>query len=247
MGFSTLMYHEIRKKEEFNPEHPSTIDVKQDYHDTLPSPLFVTLEHFEEQMDYLHKENYHTLTLDEVKDYYYQGKELPEKSILITFDDCFQSLKRYAYPILKKYGFHAAAFVVTSWLHDEPKEFNPDQSIALTKSDLEEMIDVFQYANHTNAFHQRTDEKTSMMMATSDEEFSMDLDKCNEYVQVKDVFAFPFGLYNERNVNLLKEKGFTLAFTTTTGKNDRDTDPMYLKRNAIPYFVEPDAFKKIVG
>ena len=78
------------------------------------------------------------------------------------------------------------------------------------------MTDVFQYANHTNAFHQRTDEKTSMMMATSDEEFSKDLDKCNEYVQVKDVFAFPFGLYNERNVNLLKEKGFTLAFTTIT-------------------------------
>ena len=45
MRFSTLMYHEIRKKEEFNPEHPSTIDVKQDYHDTLPSPLFVTLDH----------------------------------------------------------------------------------------------------------------------------------------------------------------------------------------------------------
>ena len=127
------------------------------------------------------------------------------------------------------------------------KEFNPDQSVTLTKSDLEEMTDVFQYANHTNAFHQRTDEKTSMMMATSDEEFSKDLDKCNEYVQVKDVFAFPFGLYNERNVNLLKEKGFTLAFTTITGKNGRDTDPMYLKRNAIPYFVELDAFKKIVG
>ena len=40
MGFSTLMYHEIRKKEEFNPEHPSTIDVKQDYHDTLTLTAF---------------------------------------------------------------------------------------------------------------------------------------------------------------------------------------------------------------
>ena len=160
----------------------------------------------------------------------------------------FSIFKKHAYPILKKYGFHAAAFVVTSWLHDEPKEFNPDQSVTLTKSDLEEMTDVFQYANHTNDFHQRTDEKTSMMMATSDEEFSKDLDKCNEYVQVKDVFAFPFGLYNERNVNLLKEKGFTLAFTTTTGKNDQqDTSLFYLKRNAIPYFVELDAFKRIVG
>ena len=84
------------------------------------------------------------------------------------------------------------------------------------------MTDVFEYANHTNAFHQRTNETTSMMMAASDEEFSKDLDKCNEYVQVKDVFAFPFGLYNERNVYLLKKKGFTLAFTSKTGKNDRN-------------------------
>ena len=61
-------------------------------------------------MDYLHKENYHTLTLDEVKDYYYHEKELPDKSILITFDDCFQSVKRYAYPILKKYGFSCCRF-----------------------------------------------------------------------------------------------------------------------------------------
>ena len=86
-----------------------------------------------------------------------------------------------------------------------------------------------------------------MMMEASDEEFAKDLELCNDFVQVKDVFAYPFGLYNERNVNLLKEKGFTLAFTTITGKNDRDTDPFYLKRNAIPYFVELDAFKKIIG
>ena len=137
----------------------------------------------------------------------------------------FNRCKKYAYPILKKYGFHAVAFVVTSWLHNEPKEFNPEKSVSLTKEDLAEMTDVFEYANHTNAFHQRTDEKTSMMMATSDEEFAKDLDKCNEYVQVKDVFAYPFGLFNDRNVNLLKEKGFTLAFTTETGKNDRDTIP----------------------
>ncbi len=54
MGFTTLVYHEIQKMAEFHPEHPSAIDVKQDYNDILPSLLFVTLEHFEEQMRYLH-------------------------------------------------------------------------------------------------------------------------------------------------------------------------------------------------
>lgn len=246
MGFPTLMYHEIRKKADFNPEHLSSINVKQDYNDVLPAPLFVTLEQFEEQMKYLHTENYHTLTLDEVKDYYYGGKDIPKRSILLTFDDCYQSLKKYAYPILVEYGFHAVSFVVTSWLHDKRKEFNPHRSVCLTKDDLAEMADVFQYANHTDSFHQRTDPTTSMMMAAADEEFAKDLDKCNGYVPVKDVFAYPFGLFNERNVKLLKEKGFKLAFTTEAGQNTKEMNPLCLKRNAVPYFIDLDAFKKIL-
>ena len=246
MAFSTLMYHEIRKEEEFHPEVPSSIDVGQDYDDILPSPLFVTLEHFEEQMSYLQEQGYHTLTLDEVKGYY-QGREIPEKSVLLTFDDCYQSIKKYAYPILKKYDFHAVAFVVTSWLHDTEKEYTPEKSVCMTKEDLAEISDVFEYANHTDAFHQRTNESTSTIMEASDEEFARDLDLCNEFVQVKDVFAYPFGLFNDRNVSLLKKKGFALAFTSENGHNDQQTDPLRLKRNAIPYFIELDAFKKIIG
>lgn len=246
MAFSTLMYHEIRKKEEFNPEHPSSIDVGQDYNDILPAPLFVTLEHFEEQMSYLHEQGYHTLTLDEVKEYY-QGKSIPAKSVLLTFDDCFQSVKKYAYPILQKYNFHAVAFVVTSWLHDTAKDYNPEKSVCMTKDDLADISDVFEYANHTNSFHQRTNETTSMMMEASDETFAKDLDLCNDYVPVKDVFAYPFGLFNERNVSLLKNKGFVLAFTTEIGHNNEQTDPLRLKRNAVPYFIELDTFKKMIG
>ncbi len=121
MPFSTLMYHEIRKAGEFRPEHRSFIDIKQDYSDILPPPLFVTLENFKVQMAYLQTGRYHTLTLDEVRAYYYRQKAIPEKSVLLTFDDCYQSVKRYAYPVLKAFGFHAAAFVVTGWLHDKPK------------------------------------------------------------------------------------------------------------------------------
>ena len=143
MAFSTFMYHEIRKEEEFHPEVPSSIDVGQDYDDILPSPLFVrTLEHFKEQMSYLKEQGYHTLTLDEVKGHY-NGAEIPEKSILLTFDDCYQSIKKYAYPILKKYDFHAVAFVVSDWLHATVKEYNPKKSVCMTKEDLVDISDVF--------------------------------------------------------------------------------------------------------
>lgn len=248
MSFSTLMYHEIRERATFNEHHPSKIDVKQDYNDVLPAPLFVTKENFEEQMAYLYHNNYHTLTLDEVKDYYYNNKELPKNSVLLTFDDCYQSIKVFAYPILKKYNFHGVAFVVTNWLHENPKEFNPNSSVCLAESELADISDVFEYANHTDSFHQRMNPTTSSLTLSSDEAISDDLDLCNSksYITAKDVFAYPFGIYEDRNVDLLKKKGYKLAFTSLNGSNDKNTNPLLLNRNAIPYFMPMEAFIKVV-
>jgi peptidoglycan/xylan/chitin deacetylase (PgdA/CDA1 family) len=249
MSFAVLMYHEIRESRMLRAEQPSPIEVRQDYEDLLPAPLFVTLENFCEQMEYLYENGYRTLTLAEVINYYYRGTEMSEKSVLLTFDDCFQSIRQYAYPVLKKYGFHAAAFVVTGWLNTERKPFNPDKSVCLTAQDLEEMADVFEYANHTDLFHSRTSTTVSKIMEVSDREFSEDLDRCNAapIVGAKDAFAYPFGLYAERNVVLLRSKGFRLAFTSGSGRNDRNTDPLLLKRNAIPYFMELETFRGILG
>jgi peptidoglycan/xylan/chitin deacetylase (PgdA/CDA1 family) len=248
MPFSTLMYHEIRELSDFNPAHPSHIDVNQNYKDILPPVLFVTLDKFKEQMSYLYNNNYHTLTLEEVRRFYYDHIPLPEKSILLTFDDCYQSIKQYAYPILKEYGFHAVAFVVTNWLHKEAKEFTPDRSVCLTEQDLTTMMDVFEYANHTDSFHIRYDAVTSCLMTESDETFYEDLTKCNkkEIIQAKDVFAYPFGLYEERNTALLKSKGFKLAFTSEPGNDDKNSNPLLLKRNVVPYFIDLDNFVKIL-
>ncbi|WP_440897549.1 polysaccharide deacetylase family protein [Amphibacillus sp. Q70] len=246
MPFTTVLYHEIRETKGFNPEHRSHIDVKQDYDDILPSALFVTVEQFEEQMIYLKENHFHTLTLNEIKAFYLDHTPLPEKSILLTFDDCFQSMKEYAYPILKKYGFRATAFVVTSWLHDQAKPFNPDKSVCLSKDDLKVMEDVFEYANHTDKLHQRQNEATSLIMEVTDREFADDLAACNAFVAEEDVFAYPFGLFTERNVSLLKANGFQLAFTCEQDKNDQNTDPLLLNRYVIPHFLTLEQFKNIV-
>ncbi len=248
MSFTTLMYHEIRELSMLHPEQSSPIKVQQDYKDNLPSPLFVTLENFEEQMAYLYDNHYQTLSLAEIINYYTKGIELPEKSVLLTFDDCYQSIARYAYPILKKYQFRATAFVVTGWLNIMPEDFDADRSVCLTKEDLSKMADVFEYANHTDCFHTRTGITTGIMMEVSDQELSEDLDRCNAnpLIQWKDVFAYPFGLYNDRNVQLLRTKGFQLAFTSENGRNEKDTDPLLLKRNAVPYFMTTDHFRTLL-
>ena len=249
MSFSVLLYHEIREGGMLRRGETSPIEVRQDYDDNLPGPLFVTLESFEEQMSYLAEKGFHTLTLAEIIAYYYEHLPLPEKSVLLTFDDCYQSMARYAYPILKKHGFHAVSFVVTGWLNTKSKSFDPDHSVCLTEGDLREMADVFEYANHTDGFHRRTDEQNSAIMTAGDSELIEDLNRCNDsgVIQAKDVFAYPFGLYTERNAALLREQDYKLAFTCEKGRNDRGDDPLLLKRNVIPYFMDMATFCKITG
>lgn len=249
MSFHTILYHEIREAAAFDPFCPSPIEVKQNYQDALPAPLFVTLEGFKEQMSLLKEQGIHTLTLEEVRDFYYKDKNLPEKSILITFDDCYQALKHYAYPVLKEHGFHGVVFTVTGWLNSEPKAFQPDKSICLAKEELAGMEDVFEYANHTHHFHMRTDIKTSRLMTDTDEAFAADLAVCNSYslISAKDTFAYPFGLFEERNVRLLNREHFKLAFTCINGSNEKDTNPLRLKRNVIPYSADLDTFKSLAG
>ena len=226
----------------------SPIDVNQDYDDNLPAALFNSLDNFSEQMKYLYDNGIHTLTLSEIKSYYYDNKGLPEKSVLLTFDDCYQSVGLYVYPILKKYGFKATVFVVTDWLNTAKRHFEPEKSVCMSEEELSAMSDVFEYANHSHSYHTRENETTSKIMTASDEEFIEDLVRCNEnsLIHAKDVFAYPFGLYSDRNVDVLRGQGFKLAFTCIPGKNEEDTDPMLLKRNVIPYFMDMDAFRDIV-
>lgn len=248
MSFTALMYHEIRESQTYEFGKSSPIEVNQAYEDRLPPPLFVSAENFEAQMEYLHQNQYHTLTLVEVKSYYYQNKPLPKRAVLLTFDDCFQSLAFFAYPVLKKHGFHAVSFVVSGWLNKEQKPFDAEKSICLSENELINMSDVFEYANHSDQFHMRTSVTISKIMESEDDEFAQDLDRCNatSILENRDVFAYPFGLYEDRNIDLLKKKGFQLAFTSQSGRNDKTTDPMLLKRNVIPYFLSLEGFKEII-
>ncbi len=69
---------------------------------------------FDAQMAYLEREGYETVDLNDVVAWRHGLRELPPKPIVITFDDGDRSVLDYAYPILKKHGFKATLFVVTS-------------------------------------------------------------------------------------------------------------------------------------
>lgn len=243
--FRTLVFHEVRPQEELTGQQRPIV-VCDGYEDALPLPLFDSLPLFEEQINYLKKTGFHALSIAEIRDFYEKNLPLPEKSVLLTFDDCYQSMKKYAYPVLKKSGYKAAAFVVSGWLFDEPSAYNPNSSQVLSKAELEEMRDVFEYVNHTSHFHRRRGITSASSMWETSENFKKDLNECNQLVDVKDTFAYPFGLYDQQTINTLKEMNFKLAFTTKPGINTKDTEPFELHRDVIPYSLSAEQFKNLM-
>ncbi|HUO64674.1 MAG TPA: polysaccharide deacetylase family protein, partial [Terriglobales bacterium] len=84
------------------------------YHNMDAQPkgrLVQSASSFEQQMRYLKTEGYRTLTLAEFLEFTRLDRQLPKKSVVLTFDDGYKSFKQYAYPVLKELGFTATLFV----------------------------------------------------------------------------------------------------------------------------------------
>jgi peptidoglycan/xylan/chitin deacetylase (PgdA/CDA1 family) len=90
--------------------------------DEVPVFMFhrVFPDDFARQMEFLKRNGYQTLTLQAFVNFLCGKERLRGPSVLLTFDDGDQSLYTAAYPLLKKYGFHAAAFVIPYYVYEVP-------------------------------------------------------------------------------------------------------------------------------
>ncbi|MGB4132477.1 MAG: polysaccharide deacetylase family protein, partial [Tepidanaerobacteraceae bacterium] len=106
------------------------------YHHIIPETLskridtVVSVSEFEEQMKYLYQHGYYTASVKDIQEFLYSKKKLPENTLLITFDDGYESNYIYAYPILKKYGFRAVIFPIGSGITESEQ---PEHTGTLTK------------------------------------------------------------------------------------------------------------------
>lgn len=224
-----LLYHHLLKKDE---------NIFSD------NKAIISVESFEEQMRVVYEEGYKTISLEELRLFLSNEMQLPRKSILITFDDGYKSNVQYAYPILKKYNFKAAIFIVSSMICEETSEFDPKMIQFISWEEMEEHSDVFEYACHTHNFH-RLENGKSYLVTKPREELMNDL-RMNLETMKNPYFAYPYSEYNSETIKILKELGFIMAFSTISG-DVRPGDNMFtLKRRSIRPDMDIEKFKKIL-
>lgn len=233
-GIPVLMYHHILTPEE---------KINSPFSNS--STTMTTVE-FEEQMKYLHDEHFTTIKTEDLYDYLNGEKNLPAKSVLLTMDDGNISSRIYGYPILQKYKVHIDQFIITSRTPREPLPFDHQTLTFLSQQEMDEMTDHYGYHSHTHAMHSLTEDQTGYLLTKTDEEIVDDLIHSRHSLEDTSFLAYPFGQYDEHVIELAKESGITLAFTTTGGYTTLESDFMRIPRFGIePNVTLPEFIEKV--
>jgi peptidoglycan/xylan/chitin deacetylase (PgdA/CDA1 family) len=206
----------------------------------------VSYEQFLAQMKFLHDHGYHTITLPELEQFLHGKRNLPAKSIMIHFDDGLKTNYIYAYPVLKRYHFHAVAFLITSRITASVQPFRPDILQYLSWPEIKQMRDVFEFASHTHALHNRGKDGIGNLLKKPRKIIKADLLRSRKLLNGTTYFAYPFGQYKHKTIDILKETGFTMAFTTKIGTVKPGDDPYQLKRHGIDPDTTLEEFKHII-
>jgi len=135
-----------------------------DQKDSLVPDIAVSPTNFVRQMDWLKNHGYQFVSVSDVLEDHEGKKPLPEKAVLITFDDGYQSVYTHAFPVLKLFNAPAVIAVVGSWL-DVPSDgkVNFDgklipRSEFLTWDEIKEMAGsgLVEVGSHTYDMHHGT-------------------------------------------------------------------------------------------
>ncbi len=205
------------------------------------SQLVVTPAAFEAQMDYLARNGYHVLPLSRVLAFLERGEPVPRKSVVLTIDDGFRSTHEVAFPILRKYGFHATVFLYSDFV-GAPDAMTWPQMKEMESSGL---VDIQPHskthANLTLRLAGETDAKYRERLRT---EVDAPIRAIQERLAVPSTtYAFPYGDVNEAVVDLLKRHGIRMGVTVTPGGNGFFAYPFMLHRSMVFGGDSLDAFK----
>ena len=201
-GFPILEYHTVTKTPVRNSEIYN-----------------VPPEEFAAQLDYLQENGYTTITLQDFMRAKRGKQILPEKPIVLTFDDGYEDNFTEMLPILEAHNMTAVVYVVTNFI-GKPGYLNFSQLKEMQKRGIE-------IGSHT-ADHIPLDKAGEKVLNGQVHAAKQFLDWSE--LETIYTFSYPNGAFNDRLIEYLKKENFLTAVTGEAGLNNFETDTFKLKR-----------------
>jgi peptidoglycan/xylan/chitin deacetylase (PgdA/CDA1 family) len=152
-------------------------------------------------------------------------------AVMLTFDDGYLDTLTDAAPLLARYGFRATLYVVSdrvgghnAWDDGHPGERQP----LLAREQIGRWLEAgMEIASHSRT-HPRLSEIDDAEAASEIADSRAALQR--EFGAPVDDFAYPFGVFNARTVDLVRRAGYRSAVTTQPGTARGGDDPLRLPR-----------------
>jgi biofilm PGA synthesis lipoprotein PgaB len=203
----------------------------------------VTQSQFAEQMEYLRTHGYNPVSLDDIVKAREGKKALPEKAVLLTFDDAYISYRDFVVPLLEKLGYPSVLAVVGAFIDNPPGDLpeplmNWEQirevsghrfvEVVSHSYDLHKSVQYNPQGNIGSAVSVRAYDPVTKTYETEDE-YRARLE--DDFIIQQKVFqeklgftpralVWPYGRYNSISLAIARNHGFELTFSLKEGLSD---------------------------
>ena len=238
-----IMYHSIQKNNK------------------AKSKFIITPDEFEDDLKYIKDNGYTTIVMQDLIDFVYENKALPEKSIMLTFDDGYYNNYLYAFSLVKQYECKMVLSPIgkQSDIYSENNNKNPNYAHC-SWGDLSEMHNsgLVEIQNHSYDMHSITkkrrgtkknkNESLEHYQKTLCEDLTLMQNKVEHFLNfTPTTFVFPFGAISSCSLDIIKLLGFkaSLSCEGKVNKLTKNPEKLYgLCRILRPPNVSSEKFFK---
>lgn len=188
---------------------------------------------FAAQMQVLRRDGFRPVAIDTLIQWLEGGPALPDKALLITFDDGFRGVRDHALPVLESLGWPFTVFLVSDLIGMDDAWTRTQNPAGVTYPllDAGEILDM---QRRGVSFHSHT--RTHPSLPTLDDEELADQLLGSRHAlsellgrEVR-YLAYPFGHSDERVEAAARRAGYRAAFSTRSGFNRRGANPFQIRR-----------------
>lgn len=204
--------------------------------------MTVTARQFTAQMEHLKDGGFTPVSLDELFDFLDFKADLPERAVVITFDDGWRSVYEIAFPILRRYGFTATLFVTTGMISGSSTTLSWEQVAEMAGGGF----DVQSHSvNHRDLTEILPGEKIEDYL----KDVAMEMTESARIIEEKTgrpvrYFAYPYGNLNHLVVAMLRATGYRGGLTVVRKSSPFYTNNFRVGRAMIYGDLDMDDFRK---
>ncbi|SOD87678.1 polysaccharide deacetylase family protein [Streptomyces sp. Ag109_G2-15] len=219
------------------------------YHAVASAPndatraLSVAPEAFAEQMALIGDLGLTPVTTADLAARWRSGRPLPDRPVLITFDDGYEGVHRHALPVLAKHGFPATLFVSTGWIKGA-YDTGGGLDAMLDWQQVRDLADSgIEIGGHSHS-HPQLDQLDD---ATLRSELVRSTEIVTGELGARPVsFAYPYGYSSRRVRGAVREAGYAQALAVGNGLARRRQGPYALQRVTVRRGTDVEEFERLL-